>query len=62
LRLTEALCYYNAEIAPSEAWMRLHFTHFSPTTADTKAREAYRKRLQAKSLGRKRKKTMEVYE
>lgn len=61
MRLTEALRYYNIDETPSEAWMRLHFSHFSPTTEDVKTREACQKRLREKRLGRRRKK-MEVYE
>ena len=62
MRLTEALSHYNMTKAPSEAWMRLHFSHFSPTIEDVKAREAHQKRLQAKCVGKGRKKKMELYE
>ena len=60
MRLTEALIYYNAEKAPPETWMRLYFTHFSPTIKDAKTRDAL-KRIQDK-LPKKGRKKMETYE
>ena len=61
MRLTEALHYYNVDEAPSDAWVRLHNSHFSPTPEDVKIRETWQKRLRNKRLGRKKKK-MEIYE
>ncbi len=61
MRLTEALHYYNVDEAPSDAWVRMNFSHFSPTPEDVKKREAWQKRLRDKQrFGKKRK--MEIYE
>lgn len=39
MTLTQALHFYNSKKRPTQRWMDLHYSHFTPTERDEKIRE-----------------------